>query len=71
MNEAQAHNLIEIDPQLISLAKMRNPDDFEGELNQLIQDFHFQKISHQQVVHLQTIRNSGFQLQRPVMIFQI
>ena len=23
---------------------MRNPDDFEGELNQLIQDFHFKKI---------------------------
>ena len=23
---------------------MRNPDDFEGELNQLIQDFHFRKI---------------------------
>ena len=44
LNEAQADNLIEIDPQLISLAKMRNPDDFEGELNQLIQDFHFKKI---------------------------
>ena len=27
LNEAQADNLIEIDPQLISLAKMRNPDD--------------------------------------------
>ena len=44
MNEAQADNLIEIDPQLISLAKMRNPDGFESELNQLIQDFHFKKI---------------------------
>ena len=44
LNEAQADNLIEIEPQLISLAKMRNPDDFEGELNQLIQDFHFRKI---------------------------
>ena len=44
MNEAQADNLIEIEPQLISLAKMRNQDDFEGELNQLIQDFHFRKI---------------------------
>ena len=40
-NEAQADNLIEIDPQLISLAKMSNPDDFEGQLNQLIQDFLF------------------------------
>ena len=44
VNEAQADKLIEIDPQLISLAKMRNPNDFEGELNQLIQDFHFKKI---------------------------
>ena len=44
LNEAKADNLIEIDPQLISLAKMRNLDDFEGELNQLIQDFHFKKI---------------------------
>ena len=42
MNEAQADNLI--DPQLISLAEMRNRDDFEGELNQLIQDFHFRNI---------------------------
>ena len=44
LNETQADNLIEIDPQLISLAKMRNPDDFEGELNLLIQDFNFKKI---------------------------
>ena len=43
LNEPQADNLIEIDPQLISLAKMRNLDDFGGELNQLIHDFHFQK----------------------------
>ena len=43
MNEAQADNLIEIDAQLISLAKMRNPDDFEAEMKQLIQDFHFNK----------------------------
>ena len=42
-NEAQAHNLIENDPQLILLAKMRNPVDFEGEVHQLIQDFHFKK----------------------------
>ena len=42
-NEAQAGNLIETNTQLISLAKMRNPDDFEGELNQLIQDFHLKK----------------------------
>ena len=44
LNEAQADSLIEIDPQLISLAKMRNPDNSEGELIQLIEDFHFKKI---------------------------
>ena len=44
LNEAQADNSIKIDPQLISLAKMRNPDDFEGELNQLIEELHFKKI---------------------------
>ena len=41
--EARADNFIEIDPQLNSLAKMRNPDGFEGELSQLIQDFQLQK----------------------------
>ena len=44
MNEAEADDLVAIDPELISLAKLRNPDDFDGELNQLIQDFHFKKI---------------------------
>ena len=44
LNEAQADNLMKIDPRLFSLAKMRNPDDFGGELNQLIQEFHFEKI---------------------------
>ena len=44
MNEGQADNLIEIEPQLISLAKMRNQDGFEGKLNQLIQDFYFKRI---------------------------
>ena len=44
LNDAQADNLIEIDPKLISLAKIRYPNDFEGELNQLIQNFHFEKI---------------------------
>ena len=38
LSKTQANNLIQIDPQLISLAKLRNPDDFEGELNQLIED---------------------------------
>ena len=33
LNEAQVDTLIEIDPQLISLARMRNPDNYEGELN--------------------------------------
>ena len=44
LNDEQANHLNEIDPQLISLAKMRDRDDFEGELNQFIQDFRFQKI---------------------------
>ena len=44
LNETEADDLIAIDPTLLSLAKLRNPDDFAGELNQLIQDFHFQKI---------------------------
>ena len=43
LNEAQAENLIKIDPQLISFAKMRNSDNFEGKLNQLFQEFHFKK----------------------------
>ena len=66
LTEAQADNLIKIDRQLVSLAKMRNPVDFEGELNQLIQ-----ALTHQQVAHLRTTRNFGSQLQRPVMIFLI
>ena len=44
LNEAKADNLIEFDPQLISLAKMCNSDDFAGELNQFNQDFHFIKV---------------------------
>ena len=43
MSESQADYLLEIDPQLLAIAKMRKPDDFENELNQLIQDIHFQK----------------------------
>ena len=35
---------MDIDPQLISLAKTRNPDGLEGEPNQLIEDLHFEKI---------------------------
>ena len=41
LNETQADNLIATETQLISLAKIRNPDDVEGELNRLFQDFHF------------------------------
>ena len=43
LNEAQAENLNKIDPQLISFAKMRNSDNFEGTLNQLFQEFYFKK----------------------------
>ena len=35
LNETQADNLIEIDPQMISLAEMRKADDFEGDLNRI------------------------------------
>ena len=44
LKEGQADNLIEADPQLISLAKKHNSDVFEVELNRLIQDFHLKKI---------------------------
>ena len=44
LNDARADTLIEIDPYLISLAKKRSRIDFQGELNQLIQDIHFTKI---------------------------
>ena len=43
LRESQADYLLEIDPQILTLAKMRKPDNFENELNQLIQDIHFQK----------------------------
>ena len=41
--EVQADNLIENDRQLCSLAKMGNPDKFQGENNQLTKIF-LQKI---------------------------
>ena len=71
LEEAQADNLIEIGRQLFSLAKMHNPDGFESELSQLIQDIFFKNLTHQQVAHCRTTQNSGSQLQRPVMIFVI
>ena len=40
---AQADNLVEIVPQLVSLAKMLNLDDFGNELNQLVHDAYFKK----------------------------
>ena len=43
LTESQVEHLAEIDPQLISLAKLRNPDNFENELKQLIHDVHFKK----------------------------
>ena len=36
LNEAEADNLTEIDPNFISLARMLNPSDFVAELSQLI-----------------------------------
>ena len=43
LNKTQADILIEKDPELISLTKMQNPDDFGAHLNQLIQPSHFKK----------------------------
>ena len=37
LSEAQASRLINIDPQLIALAKMRDPNDLENGINQLVQ----------------------------------
>ena len=37
LNTAQAEKLINIDPQLIALAKMRNHENLEAEINQLVQ----------------------------------
>ena len=37
LNQSQADRLINIDPQLIALAKMRDPNDLETDLNQLVQ----------------------------------
>ena len=39
LSTEQADQLIQIDPQLIKLAKSRNKDDYFAELNQLIQEF--------------------------------
>ena len=43
LNVAQVDNLIDVDPQLIWFAELQNQDSFEGELNQLFQEFDFQK----------------------------
>ena len=37
LNQSPADRLINIDPQLIALAKMRDPNDLENGLNQLVQ----------------------------------
>ena len=44
MNEPPVDNVTVIDPRLSSIAKMRNRDISEGEVNQLSQDFLFEKI---------------------------
>ena len=41
LNPTQAEKLIQIDPQLLALAKMRDHENIEAELNQLIQDKNF------------------------------
>ena len=72
LNKTQADTLNEIDPQLFSSAKVRNPDDFEGELNQLIQYFQIKKCNTPTgPTHPDYTRNCRFHLQRPVTIFLI
>ena len=46
LSTEQADQLIQIDPQLITLAKSRNKYDYFADLNQLIQDFTQHKPGH-------------------------
>ena len=71
LRESQADYLLEIDLQLLTLAKMRKLDDVENELNQLIQDLHYQNLTLTRVGHNQITRNFGFRLPKQVPIFQI
>ena len=41
LKPTQAEKLIQIDPQLLALAKMRDHENIEAELNQMIQDKNF------------------------------
>ena len=41
LSPQQAETLTPIEPQLLSMAKFKNPDDFENEINQLIIDEEF------------------------------
>ena len=58
--EVQAVNLYGTDLQLTSIAKTCNPDEFEGQLNQMMQDLILENLIHQQVAHNQITRNFGF-----------
>ena len=71
LNEAQADNLIEIDPQLISLAKICNRNNFEGEVNQFIQEFLFQKIDTPTGCPPLDYSKLWFPIWRPVMIILV
>ena len=55
----QANQLTQVDPQLITLAKSRNKDDYFAELNQLIQDFTQHKPGQTRRPHRNTV-NYGF-----------
>ena len=44
LRESQTDYPLETDSQLLALANKRKPDDSENELNQIIQDIHFQKL---------------------------
>ena len=69
LSKAHTDNLIENDRHLISSSKISNPFDFDGEFNQLIGNFHFEKIDTPASRHLCFTRSSGFQIQKKAMIF--
>ena len=68
LNVAQVDNLIDVDPQLIWFAELRNQDSFEGELNQLFEEFDFQKSETLTGCPAPDYSKLSFQFQRRVMI---
>ena len=71
LRESQAEYPIKIDPQLLALAKMRKPDDFANEINQVIQDIHFQNLTMTMVGHHRITQNFGCRLPKHIRTFQV